>query len=181
MLETFARDHARLIQEEGAGVWNAAVTIFHLPTVGGTLLFHGHVENAELGDGPAVYIGQKRVSDLVNLAESRQRLDRVVTDRIHRHGVVLATECPLQLDQLRSTPRSPIGAAVEHDQSLAPRSVLVQVYQVAVLIGERHIGEPLADRWPNRLEVDLGYREFCEIWHERRLSTSPNLGPAKRQ
>ena len=56
----------------------------------------------------------------------------------------------LQLDQLRAAEGSPVRRTVEHHQRLAARAIGVEVTNDSVLIWEREIRDPIANRWSSR-------------------------------
>jgi hypothetical protein len=104
------------------------------------------VEDAELPDHAAAFIGKDRVGDAVRVGEGLQVGLAVIADRTQ--GIAGALELrvyALQLDQLRLAVRSPTCAADEHDDRAA--AALVQTHQLAVLIGQDDIREQLPDLW----------------------------------
>ena len=153
----------------------------HRPTRSYDLRLDGGVQEADLLDEPTAGIREQGVGDPVRRGESLQRLDRVVADGIHGDRVVSGFSCPLQLDQLRSTPRSPVGASVKDDQGLPSSSMLVEVDRLAVLVVEDHIGEPRSDRRPDPLEVDIWNLQLGEVGHRRSVRQgSPPSRPELR-
>ena len=122
------------------------------PSVEGLLRCNFRVFEAESPDGDAALIREERVGDAVAIGKTGQGADRVVAQR--EDGVAGGFELRqalLQLDELRPTVRSPIGAAVEGDQRSAVGPCCVQVDRLAVLVRQHHIGEPFAHGWADSL------------------------------
>jgi hypothetical protein len=67
-------------------------------------------------------------------------------------------ETALQLDELRLAKGSPAGTTVEDHQSAPASSGLMQLDQLAVLVGQHNIGEARANSRANVAEVNTEIR-----------------------
>jgi hypothetical protein len=71
----------------------------------------------------------------VRTRKAFERLDGVIADRVDGNRFVAIGEGSLQLDQLRATPWSPVGASVKDDQRFSAGPMAVEVDTAARLIG----------------------------------------------
>jgi len=157
LLEALPDEDSVLIEDEAAGVGDSAMSFFDLSVVRRALFVERDIENAELGNNRASFVAEKWIGNAVRFGEAGQRGHRVVAQGIDRNIIVI-TVGSLQLDQLRSAPWSPIGAAMDDEQCSSPGSMLVKIDWIARLIRQHNIGEPLAHDWAKRVGIDFGNR-----------------------
>jgi hypothetical protein len=120
LMEALLADDTLFIQKERPGVGRAPVSVLGIHAIGRVLFVDAFVEQSERTDDAAALIREQRVGNAVPRGKGRQNSDRVIADR--EDGDALSFEvglAPLQLDELRAAERSPVGAAIEHDQRAA--------------------------------------------------------------
>jgi hypothetical protein len=159
LLEVAIDNDAVGVDDERAGVRQIAVTFLHGAAVGGALGLDRRVEDAELLDDPAPDIPEQRVGDVVGIRELAEDIDGVVAQRVDG-DFGSPVNGSLQLDQLRPAPRSPRGAAVNDEESLAARPIFVEVDNPTVLVGKSNIGKSRADLRSERIEINGRNRGF---------------------
>lgn len=81
---------------------------------------------------------------------------------------------PLQLDQLRLAPRSPVCTSNEGDQCSTTIPMLMQIEFPSMLVGETHVGEAAAHFGANVFEVNIGKRKP----HARGVSSTASKNPS---
>ncbi len=115
----------------------------------GVVLRNQRIENAELADHRRVDVGQQVVAHVVFVGERAELFLAVVAHAVDTDVFVLEEpQVGLQLDQLRSAIRSPHRRSIEDDDGLRVAPVRVEVDDATVLIGQRELRQPLADRRP---------------------------------
>ena len=150
-------DHPFFVEEEDAGKRNplVSVAIFQPPRSG---LFHDRgVEQPQAFYFEAIGVGQQVVRDAEFFGEPSQAGDRVVTDGSNVDIVSLPKRL-LQLDQLRPAPGSPNDAAMDDHQRTTISASLVQVDEIAVLVGQHQIREPRPHGRPHAVKINLRQR-----------------------
>jgi hypothetical protein len=133
---SFLGDDPVLVEHEHTRIRQADMARVRRDSIVSVVFLDALVEKPELSDHVTSLVGEKRKRDPVLLGEGSEDLDAVIADG--EQGNALATERRphfLQLDQLRPAERSPVGAAVEDDESFARATRLVEIDRGAVLVG----------------------------------------------
>ena len=146
LLEVPLHDDTVGVQGEHARVRHPVMPGCELDPEVRLLLLGMGVQQVELLDDLAPDVGQQRVTDAVLRREPAEYLYRVIADRAdERRGGPRPLQRLLQLDQLRTTPRSPVRAAVEDHDCGTTRPVGMQIDLATVLVGQDDVRKPLAD------------------------------------
>ena len=94
-------------------------------------------------------VRQQVVGHVVLVGEGQELLLAVIADAVDADaGVLEEIQVVLQLDQLRSTVRSPHRRAIEHHNRLRVAPVRMVVNEPTLLVGQRERRQTLADLRP---------------------------------
>jgi hypothetical protein len=160
-----ATDHRPiLIEEKDTRKRNPMVPRSQLHAPRRHLICDSVIEHAETFQLETAHVGQQVVCNPKLAGEASQRFHGVVADG-NRIDVASLCRGALQLDQLRSAPGSPVGAAVDYHQALPASSLFMQVDRVPVLIGQNEVREPYPQRRTDQIEINLGQWNGWNEWH----------------
>jgi hypothetical protein len=145
-VEELRDDEAVLVGDVDARIRNAGEE--------GVLASDLIVQNSVAADRLRVDVGEQAIGDALLLAELGKRLLVVVGDRIELdpRGPELR-ESVAQLTELRPTRGSPHRRSVEHHDRLCPTPARVVVDEAPVSVGQREVGQPLANLGAGRVSV----------------------------
>ncbi len=117
--------------------------------------FHNRVQDAEALDRRRADIRQERERDLVLATERRENLGRIVADgRQPQTFVTKSCRLTLQLDELRSAPRSPISRTDEDEHGPVGAHDRLERPNAPALVLKAEIGDTLADLGPEPRKIE---------------------------
>ena len=147
-----------------ASVWRNEVVARPRDAVHHVVFGNVRVEDAERADDLAALIRQKRVGNLIRLAEGPEGVLPVIRDGGDMNALrAKVRQRHIQLDQLIATVRSPVRAAAEHEQQPARTREVLQRVPVPVLIGQRELWHPVSDGRTCAVPVILSLNELTPI------------------
>src|SRR5262245_58607101 len=167
LVESFLDDGPALVEREDTRIGQPDMPRVRCDAVVSVIVLDPLVDKSQLPDDATAVVRKKSERDPMLAREGAEDLDRVVTDREQRHaGVTQTRQNVLQLDQLRSTERSPVRAAVEDYKCLAGPTRRMEIHHEATLIGQLKIGKSLA-----LVRSDL---RKGSSWQRHRTSSRPD-------
>ena len=129
--------------------------VLRLNSVRGVLIVDTLIEEAEFTDRAATFVGQKLEGHSVPISEATENLNGVVTDRKDGDPLPLEVrDTALQLNELRSTERSPVGTAIEHHERALPTTAGVEVNGPAMLVWQHDVWKAGSHRRSDGVKVD---------------------------
>lgn len=133
------------VEQEDAGIRDAPLVALHGPDELGVVLVQLVVIHPQRSDDATALVRQERIGDAVLLGERPQRGDGVVADAEEGDAMRLQLRRDRQqLHELRRAVWSPARAALAGDERPPATPRGVQVDGLARLVGQPHVGEPLA-------------------------------------
>jgi hypothetical protein len=151
-LEMPINDETVPIEYKQARVGGTRVTRIVRNVISSVLSLDVPVQQPQMFDERAALVGEQRKGEVELGGRTSERRRRVVAD--HEGDDVCGLETlldPLQLDQLRTTVRSPLRAADEHDEGPPSCACGVDINLAAGLVRQDDLREPLAHARANRV------------------------------
>jgi hypothetical protein len=103
------------------------------------------IENAERLDDGAALVGEAWIAEMLRVGKAAKDLLRIVTDRGDLYPMGLEALARLfQLNELAAAVGSPIGTAGEDQQEAIGARELAKGLRIAVLVGQREVGNLVA-------------------------------------
>jgi hypothetical protein len=122
------------------------------------------IQNAERLDDGAALVGEARIAEMLRIGKAAEDFLRIVTDRGDLYPVSLETLARLfQLNELAAAVGSPIGAAGEDQQEAVGAREIAKVFWIAVLVGQREVGNLVAYVEAAGGAIILRLDEFLEL------------------